>query len=120
MADSVAVRESARVAVLLVMERLSPAERVAFVLHDAFGMSFTRIGAVVGRTPVGNSLRERVVAFFAAGASGHGAYPWLGDNALVKLVNTMTRLLARYPVANEEVWRTTVNFAGMDTLKSGL
>jgi RNA polymerase sigma-70 factor (ECF subfamily) len=40
------------VAVLLVMERLSPAERVAFVLHYAFGMSFTRIGVVVGRTPV--------------------------------------------------------------------
>jgi RNA polymerase sigma-70 factor (ECF subfamily) len=47
----VALRETARVAVLLVMERLSPAERVAFVLHEAFGMDFGTIAEVAGRTP---------------------------------------------------------------------
>jgi len=51
----------------------------------------------------------------ASGRGGHGAYPWLGDNALVKLVNTVTRLLARYPAATGEVWRTTVNLARVDT-----
>lgn len=51
----------------------------------------------------------------ATGRSGHGAYPWLGDNALVKIVNTIARLLARYPVATEEVWRTTVNVANIST-----
>jgi RNA polymerase sigma-70 factor (ECF subfamily) len=49
--DTVALRESVRTAVLLVLETLSPAERVAFVLHDAFGMDFDRVAAVVGRTP---------------------------------------------------------------------
>jgi RNA polymerase sigma-70 factor (ECF subfamily) len=49
--DAVALRDSVRTAVLLVLETLSPAERVAFVLHDAFGMDFERLAAVVGRTP---------------------------------------------------------------------
>lgn len=49
--DEVALRESVRTAVLLVLETLSPAERVAFVLHDVFGMDFDRLAAVVGRTP---------------------------------------------------------------------
>jgi succinyl-diaminopimelate desuccinylase len=51
----------------------------------------------------------------ANGHSGHGAYPWRGDNALLKLVNTVTRLVARYPVPAEEVWATTVNVARMET-----
>jgi RNA polymerase sigma-70 factor (ECF subfamily) len=49
--DATAMRESVRTAVLLVLESLTPAERVAFVLHDVFGMDFDRLAAVVGRTP---------------------------------------------------------------------
>lgn len=49
--DTVALRESMRTAVLLVLETLSPAERVAFVLHDAFGMSFDQLATVLERTP---------------------------------------------------------------------
>ncbi|MDG6108665.1 RNA polymerase sigma factor SigJ [Dactylosporangium aurantiacum] len=49
--NEVALRESVRTAVLLVLETLSPAERVAFVLHDVFGMDFDRLADVVGRTP---------------------------------------------------------------------
>jgi len=39
-------------AVLVVLDRLTPAERIAFVLHDLFGVPFTEIAPVVGRTPV--------------------------------------------------------------------
>jgi RNA polymerase sigma-70 factor, ECF subfamily len=49
--DQVALSESVRTAVLVVMERLTPAERVALVLHDVFGMDFDRLASVVGRTP---------------------------------------------------------------------
>jgi RNA polymerase sigma-70 factor (ECF subfamily) len=49
--DVTALRESVRTAVLLVLESLTPAERVAFVLHDVFGMDFDRLSAVVERTP---------------------------------------------------------------------
>jgi RNA polymerase sigma-70 factor (ECF subfamily) len=34
-----------------VLERLTPAERLAFVLHDLFGVPFSEIGPIVGRTP---------------------------------------------------------------------
>jgi len=49
--DQVALTESLRPAVLIVLEQLTPAERVAFVLHDVFGMDFDRLAAVVDRTP---------------------------------------------------------------------
>jgi RNA polymerase sigma factor (sigma-70 family) len=39
-------------AVLVVLEKLEPAERLAFVLHDMFAMSFEEIAPVVGRSPV--------------------------------------------------------------------
>jgi RNA polymerase sigma-70 factor (ECF subfamily) len=44
--------ESVGVAMLTVLQRLSPAERVAFVLHDVFGVSFDEIAGIVGRSPV--------------------------------------------------------------------
>jgi len=46
MADSVGV------AMLVVLETLTPAERVAFVLHDIFNVSFDEIASVVGRSPM--------------------------------------------------------------------
>ncbi len=42
---------SVGVAVLVVLERLTPAERVAFVLHDMFGVPFDDIAPIVGRSP---------------------------------------------------------------------
>lgn len=39
-------------ALLVVLQTLAPAERVAFVLHDMFDLSFDEIASVVGRTPV--------------------------------------------------------------------
>jgi RNA polymerase sigma factor (sigma-70 family) len=44
--------ESVGYALLVVLERLSPAERVAFVLHDLFAVPFDEIATVVGRSPV--------------------------------------------------------------------
>jgi len=38
-------------ALLVVLETLAPAERVAFVLHDMFDLSFEEIAAIVGRSP---------------------------------------------------------------------
>ncbi|MEU3570029.1 sigma-70 family RNA polymerase sigma factor [Kitasatospora sp. NPDC036755] len=44
--------ESVGRALLVVLDRLGPAERVAFVLHDGFAVPFDRIAPIVGRTPV--------------------------------------------------------------------
>lgn len=50
-ADRVTLDESVSMALLVVLERLSPAERTAFVLHDVFSVPFPEIAGVVGRTP---------------------------------------------------------------------
>jgi succinyl-diaminopimelate desuccinylase len=77
--------------------------------------AFVVIGEHSGLDIVADSKGLLHATLTATGRSGHGAYPWLGDNALVKIVNTLGRLLARYPVATEEVWRTTVNVARVHT-----
>ena len=48
----VVLAESVGMAMVAVLQRLAPAERVAFVLHDVFGVSFDEIGGIVGRSPV--------------------------------------------------------------------
>ncbi len=51
-ADRVTLAESVSMAFLVVMESLSPAERVAFVLHDVFGYGHDEVAQVVGRGEV--------------------------------------------------------------------
>jgi len=45
------VADTVGLALLVVMEQLSPAERVAFVLHDVFAMPFDEVADVLGRSP---------------------------------------------------------------------
>jgi len=47
----VLLADSVGLALLVVLETLSPAERLAFVLHDMFGLSFDEIAPVVDRSP---------------------------------------------------------------------
>jgi RNA polymerase sigma-70 factor (ECF subfamily) len=64
-ADRVTLDDEIRTALLEVLRRLSPGERVAFVLHDVFGVPFDRIAETVGR-PVGTcrQLARRARAKF--------------------------------------------------------
>lgn len=50
-ADRVTLDDSVRSALDRVLERLTPAERTAFVLHDVFGYPFDVVADMVGRTP---------------------------------------------------------------------
>ena len=45
------IADSVGLALLVVLDSLSPAERLAFVLHDMFDLSFDEIAPLVGRTP---------------------------------------------------------------------
>lgn len=47
-----AMADAVGLALLVVLERLAPAERIAFVLHDMFDLSFDDIAPIVERTPV--------------------------------------------------------------------
>jgi RNA polymerase sigma-70 factor (ECF subfamily) len=49
--DEAVMADSLGSALLLVLDHLSPAERVAFVLHDVFAVPFDEIGSIVGRSP---------------------------------------------------------------------
>ena len=51
-ADDVALADTVGLALHVVLDRLSPRERVAFVLHDSFGYEFPTIAAVLDTTPV--------------------------------------------------------------------
>ena len=44
--------DSVGLAVMVVLERLTPAERLAFVLHDMFDLSFEEIASIIGRSPI--------------------------------------------------------------------
>ncbi|MGW5262171.1 RNA polymerase sigma factor SigJ [Microbispora sp. NPDC004025] len=64
-ADRVTLDESVSMAFLVVLESMTPAERVAFVLHDVFRYSFAEVAEVVGRTPaacrqLASSARRRI------------------------------------------------------------
>ncbi|MER6433736.1 RNA polymerase sigma factor SigJ [Streptomyces sp900105245] len=66
-ADRITLDESVDMAFLVVLESMTPAERVAFVLHDVFRYSFAEIAEIVGRTPaacrqLASSARRRVRA----------------------------------------------------------
>ncbi|QHC26109.1 RNA polymerase sigma factor SigJ [Streptomyces sp. GS7] len=65
--DRVTLDESVGMALLTVLERLTPAERTAFVLHDVFAVPFPEIADAVGRTPdavrqLASRARKRVRA----------------------------------------------------------
>jgi RNA polymerase sigma-70 factor (ECF subfamily) len=73
-ADRVTLDESVSMAFLVVLESMTPAERVAFVLHDVFRYSFAEVAGIVGRTPaacrqLASSARRRIRASQAPATS---------------------------------------------------
>jgi RNA polymerase sigma factor (sigma-70 family) len=66
-ADRVTLDESVSMAFLVVLESMTPAERVALILHDVFGYPFAEVAEITGRTPaacrqLATSARRRVRA----------------------------------------------------------
>jgi RNA polymerase sigma factor (sigma-70 family) len=64
-ADRVTLDESVSMAFLVVLDSMTPAERVAFILHDVFAYSFAEVAEIVGRTPaacrqLATSARRRI------------------------------------------------------------
>src|SRR5262244_1243445 len=64
-ADRITLDESVTMAFLVVLEAVTPAERVALILHDVFGYPFAEVAQIVGRTPaacrqLASSARRRI------------------------------------------------------------
>jgi RNA polymerase sigma-70 factor, ECF subfamily len=118
------IADSVGLALLIVLETLTPAERLAFVPHDMFGVPFEEIGPIVGRSPAAARQlpsrgrrrvqgaptvpdadvahqRELVAAFLAAARGGDfGALVAVLDPEVVfRIDRGATSRLARPPVA---------------------
>jgi RNA polymerase sigma factor (sigma-70 family) len=66
-ADRVTLDESVSMAFLVMLDSMTPAERVAFILHDVFRYAFAEIAEITGRTPaacrqLASSARRRTAA----------------------------------------------------------
>ena len=70
-ADRITFDDSVRLALLVVLRKLSPAERVVFVLHDVFRMPFDTIARTVGRSAAScRQLAKRARQKLADGGPG--------------------------------------------------
>jgi RNA polymerase sigma-70 factor, ECF subfamily len=82
-AERVTLDESVSMAFLVLLDSMTPAERVAFVLHDVFGYPFAEVAEITGRTPaacrqLASSARRRLRA------SQHPATPAAGQASVVR------------------------------------
>lgn len=76
--DDVVLAESVGLALQVVLDRLTPRERVAFVLHDSFGLDFGLIARVLDASPAAArklASRARGKISLAAGPAGDDARP---------------------------------------------
>ncbi|WP_407916165.1 RNA polymerase sigma factor SigJ [Kitasatospora sp. NE20-6] len=88
-ADLITLDESVSMAFLVVLESMTPAERVAFVLHDVFRYPFAEIAGIVGRAPtacrqLASSGRRRLRAAQAPAAPSAQAAQAVGQAVLVR------------------------------------
>jgi RNA polymerase sigma-70 factor (ECF subfamily) len=136
-ADRVTLDESVNMAFLVVLEAMTPAERVAFILHDVFRYSFAEVAEIVGRSPaacrqLASSARRRIrapqtPAPVAAGQAGivkdfKQAWEAKDINALVSLLDPDATAIAdgggivgallRPIEGAEQIARSLVNLEG--------
>jgi RNA polymerase sigma-70 factor, ECF subfamily len=89
--SAVVAREDARFAAMVVLERLSPDQRVAFVLHDGFALPFSEVAAVLGTTePAARQLASRARKTVSAQPPSMSGQPDPAHNEVVgKLLAAM-------------------------------
>ncbi|WP_253848971.1 sigma-70 family RNA polymerase sigma factor [Mycobacterium asiaticum] len=113
--DDALLADSVSRALLVVSERLSPAQRVAFVLHDVFAVPFETIGDLLDRSPaaakkLASRARERVRPVATARTGRTAEHVKLVEAFLAASrggdIDTLLRLLA--PDAVRRVDRTVV------------
>ncbi|KQW47190.1 siderophore-interacting protein [Nocardioides sp. Root1257] len=81
--DRVSLDDSVRYALLVALERLTPAERTAWVLHDIFEVPFPEVAEAVGRTPEAvRQLARRARQHVAAGTPRVAVDPGTHDRVV--------------------------------------
>jgi succinyl-diaminopimelate desuccinylase len=89
-------------------------------LNEGVTAGFAVIGEATGLGIATECKGIARVRLTADGRSAHSAYPWLGDNAVLKLNRAIDAILAAYPVPGQEAWRTTVTVARVGTQNRAL
>jgi succinyl-diaminopimelate desuccinylase len=64
---------------------------------------------------INESKRKLLIKLIAQGKASHGAYPWLGDNAIWKLQQVIAAIFEKYPLPKEESQNTTINVTHIGT-----
>jgi succinyl-diaminopimelate desuccinylase len=54
------------------------------------------------------------------GATAHSAYPWKGENAILKMSDFLQNLQKKYPIPKKESWTTTINVSKIETKNHAL
>ena len=108
-ADRVTLDEEVSEALLILLQRLSPAERVSFVLHDVFQLPFDQVAEILGKpSATCRQLAKRARAKVAGGPDT--SKPEVADQELHKLSQTFLAacangdLQALTAVLHDEVW----------------
>lgn len=96
-------------------EEVGGRDGTRYQLDQGITADFVVIGEQSGLEIVTDSKGIAAVNLHASGRAAHGAYPWLGDNALVKLHKTIASILEAHPPAMQEEWRTLVGLARIET-----
>jgi RNA polymerase sigma-70 factor (ECF subfamily) len=131
--EHVALADSVGLALLVVLDSLRPSERLAFVLHDLFAVSFAEIGQILGKsadatkmiasrarkkvraterpTVVGREQRQVIQAFRAAAAGGD-------FEALLRVLDPDVRLTVDTPNGVVVTLGATAVAAGARTVSS--
>ncbi|BCJ35877.1 peptidase M20 [Actinocatenispora thailandica] len=105
---------------LVTDEELGGYHGTAHQVAQGVRAGFAIVGEFSGLELVTESKGIADVTLTAVGRAAHGAYPWLGDNAVLRLVRAVERLLAEYPPPAEPVWRATVNLAAIETADTAI
>jgi RNA polymerase sigma-70 factor (ECF subfamily) len=125
--DEALIADSVGLALLVVLETLTPSERLAFVLHDMFAVPFDEIGAILDRSPTAvrqlasrarrrvrgaplnadaslEQQRELVDAFLEASRNGDfaGLVAVLGPDVVFRADRGATSVRARPPIIGAE------------------
>lgn len=105
---------------LVTDEEVGGRDGTRYQLERGVRGEFVVIGEHSGLRIVAESKGLLTASVHATGRAAHSAYPWLGENALLTLMKSIDGLMAAYPPVTEEVWRTTINLARIETTNQAL
>lgn len=101
---------------LLSDEELSGMDGTYYQITQGIRANFVIAGECGSNFRIVHEAKARlVVKLKATGKSSHSAYPWNGDNAILRLMQTVQNILQYYPYPQKEEYRTTINVTHIDT-----